>query len=148
MPARKMVPDKNTFERYLKAGLTQREMVEEIERTTGEVVTRSAVAQALSRYGLAEQAERYTKQIPWRVREEHINEYPARMLRLLGRRMAGKPLTDRENQRLDNWLAKLKQQQAVVGYDPTHPRGFAYIPRRLGDPRDIPIHRQTVKLPA
>lgn len=73
--------------------------------------------------------------------------YPARMLRLLGRRQTGKPLTEREDQRLDNWLARLKTEQAVVAYDPTHPNGFGYVPRQPGDPRDIPIRRQTVKLP-
>lgn len=38
-------------------------------------------------------------------------------------------------------------RQAVVAYDPTHPNGFGYVPRQPGYPRDIPIRRQTVKLP-
>ena len=147
MPARKQVPDKNTFERWIAAGLTQAEMRERIETEFGERVTRSAVAQAIVRYGLSTEKERYDREIPWRVRDIHLAAYPARMLRLLGRRRAGKPMTDREEQRLDSWLARLKADRAVVAYDPTHPDGFGYVPRLPGDPRDVPIRKAEVRLP-
>lgn len=147
MPARKIVPDCNTFARWIAKGLTQAQMVDAIEELTNERVTRSAVAQAIVRCGLSTDKARYSQQIPWHVEEAHKAEYPARMLRLLGRRQTGADLTEREVQRLDSWLAKLKEQRAVVAYDPTHPRGFGYVPRLPTDQRNVPIRKQIVTLP-
>lgn len=147
MPAVRLVPDRVTFERYLERGFTQREMVEEIERTTGFVVTRSAVAQALVRYGLADEKMRYEKHLPWKVRREHLNEYPARMLRLLGRRDTMGDLTEAQGKKLDSWLRKLNEQNAVIGYDPDSRWGFAAVPRKPGDGRKIPIRRELIRLP-
>lgn len=69
----------------------------------------------------------YRDVMPWRVRVEHVKEYPARMLRILGKRRSGGMLTDIENQRLDAWLKKLDDDHAVIGYDPNSTFGFYYI---------------------
>ena len=86
-----------------------------------------------------------TDEIPWRVKIEHLKEYPARMLRLLGRRRSGQPLTQTEDQGLDSWLKKLDDDHAVVGYDPDSIYGFYCIEKDdRTDGRDgIPIRRQT-----
>jgi hypothetical protein len=97
---------------------------------------------------MSEQASymtRYTDEIPWRVKVIHIKEYPARMLRLLGKRRSGQTLSETEGQRLDSWLKKLDEDNAVIGYDPDSTFGFYYIDK--DDETDgldgIPIRRQT-----
>lgn len=69
---------------------------------------------------------------------EHIRDYPVRLLRLLGRRNSGDTLSSDEENRLNNWLAHLEADNAVVGYDKVN--GFAYIDRQPDDPTDLPIH--------
>jgi hypothetical protein len=102
----------------------------------------------MHRAGLSATASRYREELPWRVKVEHITEYPARMLRLLGRRRAGGDLTAEEGKRLDSWLAQLEAEHAVVAYDPESKFGFYYIEKNdETDGKDgIPIHRQTVKV--
>lgn len=146
MGAQRKVPDKNTLARWIERGLTQQEMVEEIYRTTGERVTRAAVAQAVVRSNLGGPRMRYKEHIPWHVEQTHLLSYPVRMLRLLGRRDAGLPMKEGEAARLDSWLETLDRENAVVAYDPTSEDGFAYVPREAGDSTTIPIRVQTVKL--
>ena len=89
MPAKRLLPDNRTLKRWVDSGMTHQEIAHEVERTTGVHVSRSTVSAALSRAGLVEhQRYRYDKEIPWRVKSEHLTQYPVRMLRLLGRRNA------------------------------------------------------------
>lgn len=147
MPAHKLVPDCNTLRRWRDAGYTQEQMVDLTEEMLNVRVTRSAIAQAMVRCGLSTDKARYSDELPWRVRPEHAKEYPARMLRLLGRRRNGGEMSERDSQRLDSWLAKLKAERAVVAYDPEHPDGFAYVPRQPGDGVAVPIRKGIVRLP-
>ena len=142
------VPDKNTLQRWVDAGMTHQEMAEEIERQTGEPITRSAVSQALQRENISPQVEapRYSEEIPWRVLTAHLYAYPVRMLRLLGRRRRNGQLSPREMSKLDSWLAKLEADNLVVAYDPDTVEGFFYVDREPGDPEDTPVRVQRVWL--
>lgn len=64
-------------------------------------------------------------------------EYPARMLRLLGRSHRGETLNADEQRRLTSWLATLETQHAVVAYSPQ--QGFLYTDRIPEDSTVIPI---------
>jgi hypothetical protein len=70
------------------------------------------------------------------------------MLRVLGRRRSGQPLTETENRRLDAWLKQLDDDHAVVGYDPESRFGFYYVEKN--DSTDglngVPIRIQTIKI--
>ena len=79
---------------------------------------------------------------------EHIKEYPARMLRLLGRRRAGLSLTATENERLDTWLKKLEDDHAVIGYAPNSKFGFYYIEKNddTDGANGIPIRYETINV--
>lgn len=144
---RQIVPDKNTMERWANEGLTHEQMVERIFELTGERVTRSTVSMAMSRYGLSKAPrQRYREQLPWRVEMQHIKAYPARMLRLLGRREHGLPLGPEQEKRLDTWLSLLAEQDAVVAYDPDSDQGFLYVRREPDDPINPPIRRERVYL--
>lgn len=95
-------------------------------------VTRAAVHVALERSHLIEKPRpRYQGAIPWEVKAEHSSKWPIVQLRRHARREAGGTLTDRETRFLDNWLAKLAEADAVVGYHPDH--GFYYTARRPED---------------
>lgn len=149
MPAHRLLPDNATLKRWVEdEGLTHQQIADRVYAETGNRVARATVSAALHRAGLSKPVSRYTDEIPWRVKVEHIKEYPARMLRTLGRRRAGLPLTELENTRLDAWLAKLERDHAVIGYAPDSIYGFYYIEK--DDKTDgldgIPIRRQTIKV--
>jgi hypothetical protein len=146
MGAPKKVPDKTTLARWQREGLTQQQMVERILSEQGITVSRPAIAGAMVRYGLAEDKVRHNHTIPWRVKVVHISSYPARMLRLLGRRLDGMHLNNQENKKLDSWLALLEREDAVVAYDPDSVDGFMYVDREPQDPKDVPIRVKRVYL--
>lgn len=146
MPAVRRLPDNRTLVRWSDEGLTQAEMCERIFQDSGYRPSRSSISAALSRAGLSKEMNRYNDTIPWRVKNEHLREYPARMLRLLGRRRSNSDLTDEENRRLDSWLTRLNSENAVVAYDPESVTGFVYVDREPKDSADIPIRKQPVRL--
>lgn len=145
-PPRKL-PDIGTLLHWIEdEGLTHEQIAQRIYVDTGVHVSRGSISAALSRAGKTADKLRYEDTVPWRVREIHLREYPVRMLRALGRRRAGLPMSDNDNQRLDNWLAHLERENAVVAYDPDNEQqGFHYIDPSPGDGDDgVPIHRQRV----
>lgn len=79
------------------------------------------------------------------MRGEHLTQYPARMLRLLGRRRAGFALSDDEAVRLDAWLEGLEEKELIVAYAPDG-GGFLYVDAdEVGDGRDgIPIRARVI----
>ena len=122
----------------LERGMTHREIAETITRETGHPVRRSSVSAAIHRAGLSSSAKKYSDEIPWTVREEHLTHYAARMLRLLGRRRAGIQNSTEMDNRLDAWLDQLTQSHAVVVYVPETTEGFFYIDGEVNE-LGIPI---------
>lgn len=126
--------------RWLEEGLTHQAMADRTFEVTGERVSRAAITMALQRYNLVDQQRpRYEHEVPWRVKVEHLRAYPVRMLRTLGRRNSGEPMSAEMSARLDGWLKQLEEANAVVGYDPDSDEGFHYIAREPGDPEGVPI---------
>jgi hypothetical protein len=123
------------------AGMTHREIAEEVSRRTGMSVSRSSVSAALFRAGEASNAKRYVEEIPWTVKEEHQTHYAARMLRLLGRRRKGIQNSAESDARLDAWLRQLEKADAVVIYVPDTEDGFFYV-RGEPDIEGIPVMRE------
>lgn len=149
MPAHKILPDMQTLQHWIEdEGLTHQQVADRVFQQTGHPVSRSTVSAALHRAGLSANGSRYREELPWRVKVEHITEYPARMLRLLGRRRAGGELSADENKRLDSWLAQLEAEHAVVGYSANSRFGFYYIEKN--DETDgvngIPIRIQQIEV--
>lgn len=126
-------------------GLTHQQIADHLKETTGVAVSRSTVSAALSRAGVSREGMRYKNELPWRVRAEHLTQYQARMLRLLGRRRAGGDLTDEEDSRLDSWMESLEDNRWVVGYAPES-GGFIYVDaNEVGDGNNgIPIRSRTI----
>lgn len=90
---------------------------------------RSSFAVALGRYDMksAHPRTRYADVLPWRLRNEHVMSYEARMLRLLGRRKRDLPLSAEDDRRLNSFLRELDEDNKVVYYDRKTPQGFWYV---------------------
>lgn len=149
MAPRTKVPDKNTLERWRDAGYTQAQMVELTRSEFGEVVSRSAIANAMARYGLAASGARYDDEVPWQINPMHATAHPLRMLRLLGRRNATNDLGDEETRQLDAWLEQLDDRHLIIGYDPDDVMGFHHINADYKDhDLDIPNRRRLLYMAA
>lgn len=142
-----LVPDKNTLQRWLKEGLTHQEMADRVYEETGNKITRNAISNAMSKYGLAKDLPRYSDTIPWRCKVGHAKAYQLRMLRLLGRRNQGGKLNKTEKAALESWLERMASENVIVAYDPEDDRGFFYIDAKFKDHKeDIPIRKKTIHL--
>lgn len=130
-----IVPDKTQMRSYLKAGLSQKQIVEQYEKDTGIKVSRSAIAMAISRYGLksSRPRERYMDMIPWDVAMEHQHLPEVRLLRFEARRRRGLDVSDTDMTWLNNWLIELDDKNAVVTYDARTDQGFWLVPRTEDD---------------
>lgn len=139
-----ILPNTETLLQWADEGLSHRQMAERVYEQTGHTVTRGAISVALHRAGETEHRDRYLDTIPWTLHGRDLKSYPARMLRLLGRRRRGLPLNDEEARRLDRWLARCEDQDCVVAYDPDRNPSLFYVYRRPTDDPDIPIRRERV----
>jgi hypothetical protein len=129
------VPGKTQLKSYLAKGLTQGQIAERWEEDSGTRVSRSAIGMAIERFGLksAKPRPRYEDLLPWTVRQEHQMAYDARMLRLEGRRREGLEISDHWLRALTAWMRLLREQKAVVTYDPDTADGFFWTPREETD---------------
>lgn len=145
MAAPRLLPPVSDLARMVDAGMTHQQIADRIEEATGIQVSRSTVSAALSRAGLSSVGNRYKTEIPWKVKAEHLTQYPARMLRLLGRRRSGGDLSETDGERLDAWLEALDERGLVVAYAPTGD-GFIYVDAdERGDGADgVPIRKRTI----
>lgn len=145
MAAPRLLPPISELERLVRQGYTHQQIVDWWHAESGITVSRSSVSAALSRAGLSKEVSRYKDELPWRVKGEHLTQYPARMLRLLGRRRAGNELTEEEQDRLDAWLEALTEKSLVVAYCPDF-EGFLYVEAdEVGDGSDgVPIRRRLI----
>jgi len=146
----KYTPDKTTFQRWLAEDPppTHQQMADRVFEQTGHRVSRAAITLALMNYGLTKARPRYKEYLPWRVRTDHIKAYPARMLRLLGRRDAGGELTEKEADLLNSWLENLATEELIVAYDGDDETGFHYVDARFKDHDDpaLPIRKKQIHL--
>lgn len=146
MPAPRVLPPVDELKRLVTMGLTHQQIVDYLHEKQGLKVSRSSVSAALSRAGLTErEGMRYKQELPWRIKADHMTQYAARMLRLLGRRRAEGELTEDEDSRLDAWLEALEEREIVVAYCPDGP-GFLYVDADEKGDNDngIPIRRRTI----
>lgn len=129
MPAPRYLPSDAKLAEMAKT-MTHAEIAEWVFETTGYRVGRSTVSAALSRAGLTQRV-RYDKALPWpKIKTVHNGHYAAQMLRAGARIDAGLEISEELEQRYRNWEARLKEEDAVVHYDPNTEDGFFYVKRR------------------
>lgn len=133
MAAPRLLPSDATLAKWRTEGLTLKQIAERIEREQGIVVSIGSVASALSRAGLTARV-RYPEHIPWTpIKVAHNKAYPLSMLRLLAKRDHGERLTADQEKRLQAWLERLRQEDAVVLYKYDSEHGFYYVRRKPED---------------
>lgn len=140
----RILPGKDELQRMLDEGMTHQEIADHVSAQTGHKVHRASVSAAISRGGLGQRQVRHSEVIPWKVKIEHIRDYPVRMLRLLARRRAGNDLSDADARRLDSWLERMSEDDSIVLYDPEV--GFAYGDRCDDCLPDAPVHPTPVRI--
>lgn len=137
-----LLPDVQRLLELKQRGLNYQQIADWIEEHEGVKVSRMSVASKISRAGKSNPRPRYEKHLPWKVKTQHGQNYHAKMLRLLGRRDQGLPLTEeQEEKRLIPWLNKLKLTHSVVVYDERTPKGFYLIDGDFNSD-GIPINAQ------
>lgn len=120
-------------------GLSLKEILDRIKEAEGCEVPLGTLASALSRAGITERV-RYEEFIPWTpIKLEHNQAYPLVMLRLLARREHGLPEKVQDKKKLDAWLRRLHEEEAVVTYRYDSEHGFYYVRRKDTDHPQIPI---------
>ncbi|QEQ94062.1 immunity repressor [Streptomyces phage Saftant] len=134
MGARK-IQDEGEVLRWFEEGRTYQWMVEEYRRKYNIETVPSLWGNFRRRRGLQRRITRSDELIPWQVKPEHRWLYPVGMLRVEARRQekGEEALSELEATRLAAWKQMLKDQNAVVHYDPDTEQGFFYIPRQAGD---------------
>lgn len=129
----RIIPSDRELQRLVNKGFTHQEIADIISEESGTPIARSTVSAALSRAGMTERI-RYDEIIPWSpIKVEHNYHYALTMLRLLARRNEGDELDDEKNARLDSWIEKLTNNNAVVVYVPDSAVGFHYVERKPSD---------------
>jgi hypothetical protein len=145
MPASK-IQDESEIIRWFEQGKTYQWMSDEYMRKYGLDVHMTMFSNFRRRRGLDGRKVRDTELIPWKVKAEHRFASAVTHLRQEARRRAGVPLTPDVEQRLNVWIANLKEDGLVVHYDPELEFGFVYVPAREGIDNDLirePDRRRT-----
>lgn len=128
--------EKEALRRWLDDGLNRKQIVEEIKKTKGKTVTPQAVSTAMNRWGFQPLRNRHSELIPWVVKTEHLELTMVTLLRKISRRRKGLPNPARIEVWVDNWLDRLAEQDAVIGYVPNalHEEDvFPFYPRLDSD---------------
>ena|SRR5881409_1763443 len=138
---KKILPDTQRIVELREDGKTYVEIAKWVKAKYGYPVAPASLAAAVSRAGKATRpVNRYADHIPWTVKAAHTRHYAARMLRLMGRRDQGLPITDIEAAKLTNWLERLAAERAVVAYAPDTEEGFFYIDGKPNS-KGVPIRK-------
>jgi hypothetical protein len=149
MGARK-IQDEGEVIRWFEEGRTYDWMVKEYRRKYNIETVPSLWGNFRRRRGLQRRITRNDELIPWQVKPEHRWLYPIGMLRVEARRRekGEEALSELELTRLTSWLKMLKEENAVVHYDPDTEEGFFYIPRGEGDDDLVHKPKKTTRLKA
>lgn len=122
---RPRVIEREDLARKLRSGMSQKDIA------TDYGVSRSAVAQAVARFGLTRREHiRYDREIPWTVAREHDGSVIVRRLRTLARIDRGLPVSADSRRYAEQLAQWMRENQVVVQY--TRDRGFAFVPAREG----------------
>ena len=133
MGKNRIIPSDKKLQQFVDEGMTHAAIAKKVSIDTGTPVARSTISAALCRAGLTDR-KRYQDVIPWTpIKSEHNMHYALVCLRLLARRKKGEELDKGKNDRLDSWLTKLIDNDAVVSYYAPSETGFHYIPRKPSD---------------
>ena len=127
------IQDEGEARRWIEEGRTYRWMAEEHLRKYDVKVSPEAFSALRRRLGLERRNQRDDSLIPWDVKIDHRWDFILSMLRAEGRVRAGQELTGRMVQKHASFMARLRDENLVVYYDPETEQGFFLIPREEQD---------------
>jgi hypothetical protein len=134
MGSRRKLPDIDVLKAHAEEGMSNQDIGERYG------VTSEAVRQAFAKEGIVRTPERasHLHYIPWSIRADHVGDTLARRLRSYSKKQQGRPLTEREERLLDDWVDFMEGSNSFglplsVHYSRTDPDGFWLEPRRSGD---------------
>lgn len=128
------LPDEATVRNLVEEGMSDRDIASRYE------VSPEAVRKFRHRYGIERPSAHadHSAYIPWKVKASHAQHPLVRRLREYSRQQQGLPLTEVEQQRVENFLLFLRggndlRLPLVVTYDRDRAEGFALEPARPGE---------------
>lgn len=138
-----VIPDLLELERWIvREGLTPTQASERYA-ARGEHVPAQTIAVARWRHGWPTLRADHTALIPWVIAPEHRRRFDHIMLEAESRRRQGLKVPEARVRQLDQWLARLKRDDAVIDYSPTAvdetgvAPGWWHVQRRPGIDWDI-----------
>jgi hypothetical protein len=129
--------DRDEFIRWYEEGKTYAWIIEEYWYKYDIEIGAGTISNWRHQLGLEKRAVRDPGLIPWAVLLEHRKSHIVQMLRTEGRRRAGEPIPADRLKKLEGFLRNLKEQDAVVHYDPETEQGWWLVPRRPGVDEDL-----------
>lgn len=130
------IPDRQEFVRLVRDRQMRNRDILAHYAERGIYLSPNTISMAKRRYGLSVR-DPYDDLLPWVVHLDHRSLYPAKMLRLEGRRRRGQELDPDRLRYLDNWKHKMEQDGTVVHYEYDTEEGWFYVPRREGIDQDL-----------
>lgn len=132
---RRELPPAEIIVKMLESGWTRAEVANEFG------VTPAAVTHSLDRHGVEKpRVVTYRDIFPYRVETRHRNAQVMHRLRTLAKIESGIPVTEIEQERLEAWLANMREADVVLTYHPEAPPndassvgGFYYDKRNPGE---------------
>lgn len=138
--AERVIPDKNTLEKWRKEGLTHQAMADRFNgtRPTEKPVSRQAFTNACGRYGLVVNLK-HDEWLPANMRPEHQKLYDTEMIRRWSARKQGKKFGPKPNQKINAWLQNLRDAGAILLYRRDTQQGWWPVPRQPTDDPNVPV---------
>jgi hypothetical protein len=140
--AERVLPSERVLQQWYDDGLSYADMARRHNAATNQNLTRQAFFMACKRLGISERsAYDHSAVLPPDLRPEHSRLYDTQMIRRWDARRQGKVYSDRDNQRINGWLANLNDAKVVLVYRRNTQKGWHTVPRRPSDEPDFPMRR-------
>lgn len=140
------LPSKRVLEQWYAEGVSYAEMARRHNEATNQSLTRQAFFMACRRHGIADAINYdHSAVLPPDLRPEHSKHYDTNMIRRWDARRQGKVYPDRDNQRINGWLANLNDAKVVLEYRRNTQQGWHPVPRLPSDEKDFPMRRSWVQ---
>lgn len=129
--------NRDEFVRWYEEGKTYSWIVEQYRERYDIEIGYGTISNWRHQLGLERRAVRDPSLIPWTVNPEHRINHNLNMLRAEARRRSGQEVAPNTLKKLEGWLNMLREEDAVVHYDPDTEQGWWLVRRRAGVDTDI-----------
>lgn len=139
------LPSRHVLQQWYDDGVSYADMARRHNAATNQTLTRQAFYQACRRYGISERLlYDHSAVLPPNMRPDHSKLYDTDMIRRWDARRQGKEFPERDDQRINGWLANLNDAKVVLLYKRNTQKGWHTVPRLPSDEPDFPMRRTWV----